>query len=137
MPFRRSCRITVTNEGRRRVANLYYHVDWQKLAVLPEGTPYFHAWYRQALPAPPDGSPYEILSVRGRGHYVGTVMSVVQAEAGWFGEGDDLFYVNGEEKPSIEAPEARTTSTTPGGCTWTTGPTPECRWRRAPASGPA
>jgi hypothetical protein len=102
MPFRRSCRITVTNEGRRRVANLYYHVDWEKLSALPEGTPYFHAWYRQALPAPPDGSPYEILSVRGRGHYVGTVLSVVQAEAGWFGEGDDLFYVDGEAKPSIE-----------------------------------
>jgi hypothetical protein len=102
MPFRRSCRITVTNEGRRRVANLYYHVDWQRLRALPEGTPYFHAWYRQALPAPPDGSPYEILSVSGRGHYVGTVMSVVQAEAGWFGEGDDLFYVDGEESPSIE-----------------------------------
>jgi hypothetical protein len=102
MPFRRSCRITVTNEGRRRVSNLYYHVDWQKLRALPAGTPYFHARYRQALPAPPDGSPYEILSVRGRGHYVGTVMSVVQAEAGWFGEGDDLFYVDGEEKPSIE-----------------------------------
>ena len=102
MPFRRSCRITVTNEGRRRVANLYYHVDWAKLETLPEGTPYFHAWYRQALPAPPDGSPYEILSVHGRGHYAGTVFSVVQAEAGWFGEGDDLFYVDGEEKPSIE-----------------------------------
>jgi D-arabinan exo alpha-(1,3)/(1,5)-arabinofuranosidase (non-reducing end) len=102
MPFRRSCRITVTNEGRRRVANLYYHVDWERVPALPEGTPYFHARYRQALPAPPDGSPYEVLSVRGRGHYVGTVLSVVQAEAGWFGEGDDLFYVDGEEKPSIE-----------------------------------
>ena len=44
------CRITVTNEGRRRVANLYYQVDWQKLRSLPEGTPYFHARYRQALP---------------------------------------------------------------------------------------
>jgi hypothetical protein len=102
MPFRRSCRITVANEGRRRVANVYYHVDWAKVEALPEDTPYFHAWYRQALPAPPDGSPYEILSVRGRGHYVGTVMSVVQAEAGWFGEGDDLFYVDGEKRPSIE-----------------------------------
>jgi hypothetical protein len=40
MPFRRSCRITVTNEGRRRVANLYYRVDWQKLGALPERTPY-------------------------------------------------------------------------------------------------
>jgi hypothetical protein len=102
MPFRKSCRITVTNEGRRRVANLYYHVDWEKRETLPEATPYLHARYRQALPAPPDGSPYEFLSVKGRGHYVGTVLSVVQAEAGWFGEGDDLFFVDGERKPSIE-----------------------------------
>jgi hypothetical protein len=101
MPFRRSCRITVTNEGRRRVANLYYHVDWQKLASLPADTPYFHARYRQALPAS-GGRPYEVLSVLGRGHFVGTVFSVVQAEAGWFGEGDDLFYVDGEKKASIE-----------------------------------
>ena len=72
------------------------------MPALPADTPYFHARYRQALPAPPDGSPYEILSVHGRGHYVGTVLSVVQAEAGWFGEGDDFFYVDGEAKPSIE-----------------------------------
>ena len=29
-------------------------------------------------------------------------MSVVQAEAGWFGEGDDFFWVDGEKYPSIE-----------------------------------
>src|SRR5512136_764351 len=32
MPFRKSCKITVTNEGQRRVTSLYYHVDWQKHA---------------------------------------------------------------------------------------------------------
>lgn len=101
MPFRKSCRITVTNEGRRRVTMLYYHVDWAKLPSLPLHTPYFHARYRQALPAPADGSNYELLHVKGKGHYVGTVMSVVQAEAGWFGEGDDLFWVDGR-RPSIE-----------------------------------
>jgi len=102
MPFKKSCRITVTNEGRRRVANLYYHVDWEKLPSLPENTPYFHAWYRQSLPAPADGSNYVFLETKGKGHYVGTVMSVVQAEAGWFGEGDDFFWVDGAAKPSIE-----------------------------------
>ncbi len=102
MPFRKSCRITVTNEGRRRVANLYYHVDWEKLPSLPANTPYFHAWYRQSLPAPADGSNYEFLNVKGKGHYVGTVLSVVQAEAGWFGEGDEFFWVDGAAKPSIE-----------------------------------
>ena len=101
MPFRRSCRITVTNEGRRRVANLYYHVDWAKLRALPPGTAYFHARYRQALPAS-SGRPYEILSVKGQGHYVGTVLSVIQNQPGWFGEGDDRFYVDGEQKPRIE-----------------------------------
>ncbi len=102
MPFRKSCRVTVTNEGRRRVANLYYHVDWEKLPSLPPTTPYFHARYRQALPAPADGKPYVFLDVAGKGHYVGTVLSVVQAEAGWFGEGDDFFWVDGEKYPSIE-----------------------------------
>jgi hypothetical protein len=102
MPFQKSCRITVTNEGRRRVANLYYHVDWEKLPSLPANTPYFHARYRQSLPAPADGSNYEFLNVKGKGHYVGTVLSVVQAEAGWFGEGDEFFWVDGAKKPSIE-----------------------------------
>jgi hypothetical protein len=102
MPFRKSCKITITNEGRRRVSNLYYHVDWQKVPSLAENTPYFHARYRQSLPAPADGSLYEFLSVSGKGHYVGTVLSVVQAEAGWFGEGDEFFWVDGEKYPSIE-----------------------------------
>jgi hypothetical protein len=101
MPFRRSCRITVTNEGRRRVSNLYYHVDWKKVPSLPAGTAYFHARYRQALPNS-SGRPYEVVNVNGRGHYAGTVLSIVQAEAGWFGEGDDFFFVDGETKPSIE-----------------------------------
>ena len=46
MPFRKSCRITITNEGRRRVANLYYHVDWEKLPSLPAE----HAVLPRALP---------------------------------------------------------------------------------------
>ena len=101
MPFRKSCRITVTNEGSRRIQNLYYHVDWRKLPSIPEGTRYFHARYRQALPNS-GGDHYTVHEVKGEGHYVGTVYSVIQAEAGWFGEGDDLFFVDGETKASIE-----------------------------------
>jgi hypothetical protein len=101
MPFRKSCRITITNEGTRRVQNLYYHVDWRKLPSLSQDTPYFHARYHQALPNE-GGARYELLEVEGKGHYVGTVFSVVQAEAGWFGEGDDFFYVDGATTASIE-----------------------------------
>jgi len=101
MPFRKSCRITITNEGRRRVSNVYYHVDWKKVAALPPATGYFHAYYRQELPAKM-GEPYEILHVTGRGQYMGTVLNVVQAAPGWFGEGDESFYIDGEKKPSIQ-----------------------------------
>ena len=50
MPFHKSAKVTITNEGRRRVTNLYYQVDWSKYTSLPANTPYFHARYRQALP---------------------------------------------------------------------------------------
>ncbi len=101
MPFAKRIRITITNEGRRRVSNLYYHVDYRKLPSLPPDTTYFHARYRQALPTVA-GKPYEILSVSGQGHYVGTVLNIVQNEAGWFGEGDEHFYVDGNPTAVIE-----------------------------------
>ncbi len=100
MPFRKRCRITVTNEGRQRVHALYYHVDWQKVASLPDDAGYFHARYRQTVPA--EGKPLELVSLEGRGQYVGTVFSVIQAEAGWFGEGDERIYVDGGASPVIE-----------------------------------
>ncbi len=101
MPFRKSCRITVTNEGKRRVTSFYYHVDWQKHSSLPEDIGYFHAHYRQATP-PPSGKLYTLLNIRGEGHYVGSVLNIVQTQMGWFGEGDEMFYVDDEPKPRIE-----------------------------------
>ena len=100
MPYRKSCRITVTNEGNRLVPMFYYHVDYRTYASLPADVGYFHAYYRQERPAR-KGHNYEFLNIRGTGHYVGTVMSVVQTQVSWFGEGDDLFYVDGAIKPQI------------------------------------
>jgi hypothetical protein len=100
MPFRRSCKITVTDEGNRPVTAFYYHVDWQKHASLPADAAYFHGYYRQERPAI-SGKNYEFLQVKGAGHYVGTVLNVIQSGVGWFGEGDDLFYVDGAKNPQI------------------------------------
>ena len=101
MPFAKSCRITLTNEGRRRLDHVYYHVDWSKVPALPPDTLYFHARYKQELPAQAEKKVYTFLDVKGRGFYAGTVLSVVQPEAGWFGEGDERIYVDGEKEPSI------------------------------------
>ena len=100
MPFRQSCKITITDEGDRPVTMFYYHVDWQKHPTLAPDVAYFHAYYRQERPAQA-GKNYEFVHINGTGHYVGTVLNVVQARVGWFGEGDDLFYVDGAKHPQI------------------------------------
>lgn len=100
MPFRKSAKVTLTNEAREYGdAEVYYYVDWEKLPSLPEDSLYFHARYHQAFPATPGD--YPILETKGRGNYVGTVYSVHQVKTGWFGEGDDHFYIDGETRPSL------------------------------------
>lgn len=101
MPFHKKARLEVHNDSTdKRVHALYYYVDWIEYDALPELTPYFHAHYRQEHPAV-QGRDYRFLKTTGRGHYVGTVYSVLHTEAGWFGEGDDRFYIDGEEEPSL------------------------------------
>jgi hypothetical protein len=100
MPFRKSCLITVTNEGHRFVPDFFYHVDYRQYASLPEDIGYFHAYYRQERPARA-GRNYAFLDTKGTGHYVGTVLSVLLTQISWFGEGDDLFYLDGASMPLL------------------------------------
>jgi hypothetical protein len=111
MPFQKHARVTVTNEGQEQIDALYWNIDWRQLsALLPSGTLYFHAQYRQATPnVAVTGAKtnlggknnYVWMEATGRGHFVGVTMSVVENADGWWGEGDDMFFVDGEKLPSI------------------------------------
>lgn len=122
MPYRKHARITVTNEGMEPVRSFYYNIDFRTYAQeIPSGTLYFHAQYRQAQPNhgwtnswKSNGDPkvnqktnldgqdnYVWLEATGRGQFVGVTMSVLQNQDKWFGEGDDMFFIDGEQKPSI------------------------------------
>ena len=93
MPFAISARITVTNDNPERGYGLYWQADWVELETpLPEGVGYFHARYRQEYPAVM-GRDYCFADLTGCGQYIGTVMSVTNAQDGWFGEGDDFFSI--------------------------------------------
>jgi len=100
MPFRKSARLTLTNGSDKHRASCYYQIDWTKLEKLPKDTLYFHARYHQEYP-PVYGEPYTVFLGKGRGHYVGTVLSSQNGIGHWFGEGDDIIYVDGEEEPSV------------------------------------
>jgi hypothetical protein len=56
--------------------------------------------YRQEFPCVM-GRNYLIADLVGRGHYVGTVQSVYLVSPGWYGEGDDFFFIDGEKEPSL------------------------------------
>ncbi len=101
MPFRQSARIVVTNDNPDRSTGLYWQVDWMQLPDLSPDIPYFYARYRQEYPAVP-GRDYLLADLQGSGYYVGTVLSVTLAQNGWFGEGDDFFYIDGETVPSLQ-----------------------------------
>jgi hypothetical protein len=100
MPFRWSCRVTVTNEGQRPVDAFYYYIDYRELEGLRPDAPYFHAQYRQEFPCLGQKN-YVLLDAAGAGHYVGCNLSVLQRTMGWWGEGDDMIYVDGETTPSL------------------------------------
>lgn len=100
MPFKKSARITVTNESDQRCHAFYYYIDWQKHPSLPDDSAYFHAMYRQEYPCVM-GRNYLLADIVGRGHYVGTVQSVYLVSPGWYGEGDDFFFIDGATEPQL------------------------------------
>jgi hypothetical protein len=110
MPFASAARITVTNDGPQHVRSLYFAVDYVALPSLPADLGRFHAQYRQAAPCKgvvSDGKNlsgkdnYMFLEAAGKGHFVGVTHAVVQNENGWFGEGDDMIFVDGDSLPTI------------------------------------
>jgi hypothetical protein len=121
MPFSTSARITVTNEGKVRTNSLYFAIDYVTLPGLPADIGRFHAQYRQSAPCKGwtddwtnNGSPginerknlsgegnYVFLEAVGKGHFVGVTQAVEQNQDGWFGEGDDMIFIDGDAKPTI------------------------------------
>ncbi len=122
MPFRKHARITITNQGSENVDSFYFNIDYQALSKdLAADTMYFHAQYRQATPNrgwtsdwKSNDTPavvaknnlngkdnYVWLDATGQGHFVGVTMSILQNQDGWWGEGDDMFFIDGEKLPSI------------------------------------
>jgi hypothetical protein len=121
MPFSTAARLTVENQGPVKVDSLYFAVDYILLPALPPDVGRFHAQYRQAAPAKGwtdnwkhnwddpvgdkknlDGAGnYVFMEATGRGHFVGVTHSVEQNQEGWFGEGDDMIFIDGDALPTI------------------------------------
>ncbi len=95
MPFRRSCKITITNLADVD-AYLYYQITYT-LTDLDEDTGYFHAQFRRSNPLPYQQVHTLVDGIQGQGHYVGTYMAWGTNNSGWWGEGEIKFYMDGDD----------------------------------------
>jgi hypothetical protein len=122
MPFAHGARIEVVSELENERVLFYYYVDYEQFEGLEDGLGRFHAQWRRENPT--DGveqgeqsnegflfggqnlggeGNYTILEAEGKGHYVGCVLNVHNLRKtnqwNWYGEGDDMIFVDGEEWP--------------------------------------
>lgn len=130
MPFQTSARIEVQNEAESQL-NLYYYVDYEQYPPETRLDDYgrFHAQWRRANPTPGWADPavrwedqpermwqawerpnldgadnYLILEAAGQGHYVGCHVDIdcfSRQANDWYGEGDDMIFIDGEPLPSL------------------------------------
>jgi len=118
MPFRQRAVVELVNESSERHRQ-YFYVDYET-GDLPSEAGYFHAEFHRENPFGGWGheirvnSPeanivnkeqtawdnnYVILATQGRGHYIGCNISVTNFQGTWWGEGDDMIWVDGYKWP--------------------------------------
>ena len=113
MPFYKKAKIEAVNEGNQPLT-LYFYIDYEIHSKLEEDLGMFHAQWRRENPTtavnPPgdrdkvnlDGKEnYVILEAEGRGHYVGCNLNVDCREKRWYGEGDDMIFIDGDARPTL------------------------------------
>ena len=119
MPFRKRAVVELVNESAEDHRQ-YFYVDYESLEDVPNDLGYFHAEFRSAHPfggwgheitvncpeasiankqRPAWDNNYVILETTGSGHYVGCNLSVTNFQGTWWGEGDDMIWVDDYKWP--------------------------------------
>ncbi len=101
MPFGRSALVELINEDDSPRA-VEFEIDHAPLSRPMEQLGYFHAkWHRDSFKLSPDRWPdWVMLRTQGRGRFCGVTLHVWNPRGGWWGEGDEKFFVDGEKFPS-------------------------------------
>jgi acetyl esterase/lipase len=105
MPFKKSARITITNESKKTLGNLFFDVDFQYMKNWNEDNMYFHAYWNRDTATTPSRD-YEFLpAVTGKGRLLGVNFGINANplyQHSWWGEGEVKIYIDGDQDyPSL------------------------------------
>ena len=119
MPFAKRAVVELINES-AETHGQYFYIDYERFDAPRKDVGYFHAEFRRANPFGGWGheiivnhpeanivntkrtawdNNYVILETQGRGHYLGCNLSVTNFQGTWWGEGDDMIWVDGYKWP--------------------------------------
>jgi len=120
MPFENGAKIIIENQADIAIDAFYYYIDYVEMDQLPKNSGRFHAWFNRKITAAPEAGEnewgvldkkvplnpfgtdnYIFAEIEGKGHFVGVNYYVQNPSIMWYGEGDDMFFIDGEEKASI------------------------------------
>ena len=115
MPYAKGARFTLTNEGTDPVFAVWYHIEYESMEALPQGLGRFHAAWHRENPTQAIGETtnttlhtginntgndnYVLLDAEGQGNLAGIFLNIDNRTAEWYGEGDDMIFIDGEGWP--------------------------------------
>jgi hypothetical protein len=123
MPFAKRARIEIENQSKNIFGGLggrlWCHIDYEKLEEpLPADIGRFHAQWRRENPTVVNDPPakdekrafwgtlntngkdnYVLLEAEGQGHVAGIFLQVNNIQGGWYGEGDDMVFIDDDTWP--------------------------------------
>jgi hypothetical protein len=120
MPFAKGARIEIENQTERNIDAFYYYVDYYEVDKLPADLGRFHAWFNHQLTDtdmaegenewgvlgaqknnPKGERNYLFADIKGKGQFVGVNYYINAPSPMWYGEGDDMIFIDGQEMPSL------------------------------------
>lgn len=122
MPFRKNARIEIENQNPSKrasgISGFWFHIDYEMLEKLDADIGFFHAQFRRENPTLVEGEAetkrnarfwngknidgknnYRILEAEGQGHIVGLHLQINNIAGGWYGEGDDMIFIDDDVWP--------------------------------------
>jgi hypothetical protein len=110
MPFANGARIEIENQSGTTIGGFYYYIDYWETEELPADLGRFHAWYnneqtrveRSERGVNKTGKEnYVFADIKGKGHFAGINYYVNNPSPVWYGEGDDMWYIDGDTIPCM------------------------------------
>jgi hypothetical protein len=101
MPFGKSALVELINED-QKPRDVEFEITHAPLDRPLDAFGHFHCkWHRDTVELPQDRRPdWLMLKTEGRGRFCGVMLHVWNPRGGWWGEGDEKFFVDGEKFPS-------------------------------------